>query len=105
MQIGADAQTVQEHGGIRFRIPAVHLGEFRFQFAGTDTVLIGKIFLSIDGVLLLHDLIESFIAHDDSVHDRINIIFKVILFQHGEALAGSDRYIAVCGLQSTGEDL
>ncbi len=104
MVFGSDANAVQQHGGIGFRLPAVHLGKFGLQLAGTDTVLVGEILLGVDGVFFLHDLVQAFVAHDNGIHYHIIVVFKVILFQHGETLAGGDDNVALCGLQLAGKN-
>ena len=99
VQVRVDAKAVQDHGGIGLRLPAVHLGEFRFQVADPDAVLVGEVLFGIDGFLFLHDLVQPRVAHDDRVHDRILIVFEMVLLQHGEALAGGDEDLPAGGLQ------
>ncbi len=97
-------QAVEQHGGIGLRLPAVHLRELRLQVTDPDAVLIGEILLGIDGILLLHDLIQAGVAHDDRVHDGIIVVFEVVLLQHGEALPGGDDDGSAGGLQVAGEN-
>ena len=98
MKVSFDPEPVQQSGGVRFRFPAVHCGELCLQLACLDPVFICEIFLCVDDLLLLHDLIEARISHDDGVQHRIFIVFEMILLKEREALAGSDADITLCGL-------
>lgn len=46
----------------------------------------------------------AFVSHDDRIHDNIIVIFKVVLFQYGETLAGSDNNITFSGFQVSGQN-
>ncbi len=105
MQTGVDAKTVQQHCGIGFRIPTVHFRKFRFQLAGTDSVFIGKIFFRINCIFFLHNLVQPFISHDNRVHDRIAVIFEMVLLQNGKTLSGRNGDIAVRRFQRAGQNL
>jgi len=100
----ADAQTVQQRFGIRLSFPAVHLCEFRFQLRSPDAVRIRKIFLCINRVLFLHDLIEALAAHDDRVEDVIRIILEMILFQEGDPVSGRHGNISGSRIQLSVKD-
>ena len=104
MKVGVNAKAVKEHGGVGFRFPAVHLGELALQLACPDSVLVGKILLGINGVLLLHNLIKTLVPHNHCVHDRIFIVFKMVLLKDGQTLSGSDGHVAVCGVKLPGKD-
>ena len=68
-----------------------------------DTVLVTEIFLGIDGILFLHDLEETFVTHDNGIHNHVVIVFEMILFQHGETLTGGDDDITFGSVQLTGQ--
>ena len=99
MKICLNAKTVQQLRCVRFCLPAIHLRELAFQFAGTDSILIGEILLGIDRFFLLHDFIKAGIAHDHRIHNGIGIIFKMILLQKGKPLSRRDGNVALGGFQ------
>ena len=69
-----DAESLQEPAGIGFRFVSAQFREFLFQFCGAHTVLIGKVFLFVDGILFLAAVIQALVSHDDRIHDRIVIV-------------------------------
>ena len=83
------AQLVEHGLRAGFRIPAVHLGKFALQLRRANAVLIGKVGLGIERFLLLHHIVEAFIAHNDGGDHVVVVIEEVILLQHREALAGA----------------
>ena len=52
----------------------------------------------IDGVLFLHNLIETSISHNNCIYNRILIILKVILFQNRKTLSWRNYNISLCRL-------
>ena len=82
----ADAQAVQQLGRIGLGIPAVQLRKLRLQLTGTDAVLIAEIRLGIDGILLVHNVHQVLVAHDDSAQHLILVIGIMVLLQYGHAL-------------------
>ena len=105
VKLGRDTESVEEHRRVGFCLPAVHLGKFGLELARLDAVLVGEILLGIDGILLLHDLIEPCVAHDDGIHDGVAVVFEVILLEDGETLPRCDGDIALGGIEISGEDL
>ena len=105
MKFGVNIQSVQKSSSIGLSFPSVHGSKFAFQFAGTDSVFLGKIFFCVNGIFFFHDVIKTLVSHDDSVKDNAVIVFEVILFQHGKALTGGDADIALCRLQFSGKNL
>ena len=85
-------------------MPSVHLGELALQLGGLDAVLLGEVFLHVDGVLLLHNLIETLVSHDNRIQNRILVILELVLLQEGETLSRRDHHFAAGGLQLPGED-
>ena len=92
-------EPVQQSRGVRFRFPAVHCGKLCLQLACFDSVFICKIFLCVDDLFLLHDLIEARISHNNGIQHRIFIVFEMILLKKRETLAGSDADIALRRLE------
>ena len=90
MQILLDAETAQEGCRLALSVPPVEVRKLLLQLSRFDTILIGKVLLSVDSVLLLHDLPELVMPHQDGVDDRVLIKGEVILTQHREALVGSE---------------
>ena len=86
MQLGVNSKTVQKGRSIGLRFPAVHIGELAFQLCGLYAVFIRKVFLGINGILFLHDLIQSLISHDNCIQNRICIILEMILLQYRQSL-------------------
>src|SRR5699024_2006401 len=81
MELAFDSKAIEQLLRIRFRLPAVHLREFTLQLTGTDAIFIGEILLGIKSFLLLHDLIQTGIAHNYRIQRGIRIIFEVVLLQ------------------------
>ena len=52
-----------------------------------STVFFAEILFCINGIFFFHNIIETLISHDNRVHDRERIIFKVVLLQDGETLS------------------
>ncbi|CAN4008239.1 Restriction alleviation protein, Lar family, partial [Dysosmobacter welbionis] len=59
------SQALDQAAHVALRLPAVHVGKLRLQFAGLHTVGVGEVLLGVEGVLLLHDIVEPLVAHDD----------------------------------------
>ena len=105
MVICLDTQSVKQRRRVGLGFPAVHIGEFRFQFAGADAVFVGEIFFGVDRLFFFHDLIQAFISHDDGIQNRIFVILEMILFQEGKTLSRSDDDFAAGGFQFAGQNL
>ena len=103
VQLDRDAETLQELGGVGFGLPAVQLGEFGLEFAGAESVFLGEVLFFIEGVLLLHDIVEVLVAHDDGVEDGVFVVLELILLEDGHARAGLEEDIAGRRLQLAGE--
>ena len=71
VQIGFDAQTVEEHAGIRFGSVAAFFADNAFEFAEAHAVFIGEmvVMLGVERVAFLKSLPEKRVAHDDRVDD------------------------------------
>ena len=104
MQLGADAQTLEQAGRVTLCLPAAQLGELRLQIGGPQAVVVGKVRLFVDGVLLLHHVVQVLVAHDDGIHNGVGVIGVLVLLQHGHPLGGVDGDGAVGGVQLPGED-
>ena len=104
MQLGGDADAVEQLGGLGFGVPAVQLGELALQLCGALAVFIGEILLGIEGVLFLHDLVQTLVAHDDGVHHGEFIVLKMVLLQHAHAVFLAHGNSTGGGLQLTGDD-
>ena len=105
VKLRPDAKAVEKRSGVGLRLPAVHGGEFRLQLACLDPVLIGEILLGVEGLLLLHDLIESGIAHHYRIQHRVSVILEMILLEEGKPFPRRDGNLALGGLQLAGKDL
>ena len=103
--LGRDTESVQQCRCVTFRIPAVHLGKFCLQLTGTDSIFIGKIFFHINRIFFFSDIIQSLVSHDNSIQNRIFVIFKMILLQERKTLARGNDHITARRLQLTGQDL
>ena len=99
-----DPKALKDAAGVGFRLPAVHLGKFGLKLGGEDPVLVGEVLFLIDGVLLLHHVIETLIAHDDGIHDRIGVILELVLLEDGHTDAGLDRHVAAGRLELARKD-
>ena len=104
VELGVNTKAVQKSSGIGFCFPAIHLRKFALKLASTDTIFVCKIFFCVNGLFFFHDLIESFITHDNSIQNRIGIIFEMILLQERKSLSRCDYDITLCWLKLAGED-
>ena len=105
LHVKADAQAGEDHLGVALGVPSVQLRELALQHAGALAVRIGKVLLRVELVLFLHDLIQALVAHDDRLEHLVLVKLKVILLEHGHALARRDDDLAGGGLQIAGEHL
>ena len=104
MELGLDPESVQKGFRIGFGLPAVQFSELRLQFAGLDAVLVGKIFLGIERVLLLHDLEKARVSLNDSVQDDLVVVLVLVLLEEREPLSLGDRDISAGCLKLSAED-
>ena len=95
MCLGRNAKTIQKRSSIRLSLPAVHICKLFLKLCGTDTVLVREIRLCVDGILLLHDLIQTLISHNNRIQNRIRIILEVILLQERKTLPRCDNDITL----------
>ena len=105
VELGLNAQTVEQGLRVGFRFPAVHFGKFRLQLAGPDTVFIGKVLFGVKSVLFLHDLEQTAVALDDRIQYGLAVVFVVVLLQERQSLPGRHGHGAVGGIQLAGQDL
>ena len=104
VEFGFDAKSVKKSCGIGFCFPAVHLCEFTFEFACTDSIFVSEIFLGIDGFFFFHNLIQSGISHNDGIKNLKGVVFEVILLQERKTLTGSDHNVSVGRLKLSGKN-
>ena len=104
MELGAQPQPLEDAGGVALGLPAPQLGKFLLQEAGLDAVLLGHFLLGVEGVLLLADVIQSLVAHNDRIHDVVRVIGVLVLLEHRHAGFGEDRHLSRGGLQVPGEN-
>ena len=97
------SQTLDQAGDIGFGLPATHLGKLGFQLTGLDTVLVGEVLLLIEGILLLHHVVEVLVAHDDSVQHGVGVVLEVVLLQDTHPLLLGNDDLAGGRLQIAGE--
>ena len=105
MKLRRDAESLQDAGGIRFRLPAAEIGKLLLKLGGANAVLVRHLVLCIDGVLLLAAVVQALVTHDDRVHDGIGIVHGLILLEDGHSCLGVDMHAAGAWLELTGEDL
>ena len=105
VEIGADAKALENAGRVALGLPAAQLGILLFQLAGQHAVLVGHLLLGVQGFLLLADIVETLVAHDDGVHHVIGVVGVLVLLQNRHADVGQDRDLAGGGLQVSGQDL
>ena len=77
--IVGEAKTLNEPGHVGFGLPAVHFGKFGLQLAGLHAVLVGEVLFFIEGVLLLHHVIEALVAHHHRIQHGVGVILEVVL--------------------------
>ena len=104
VKFSLDPESVEEGLRVGLRLPAVELRKLGLKFTRLDAVLVREVFLHIKGILLLHDLEETGIALNDSVENDLVVIFILVLLQERKALSGSDRNVAVRGVELSAQD-
>ena len=102
--IVGEAKALNEPGHVGFGLPAAHFGKFGLQLAGLHTVLVGEVLFFIEGILLLHHVIEALVAHHHRVQHGVGVILEMVLLQNGHPLFLGDDDLARGGLQIPGED-
>ena len=100
-----DAQALEDTAGVGLALPAAQLGVFLLQLAGADTVFLRHVLLGVEGLLLLADVVQALVAHDDRVHDGIGVVGVLVLLEHRHAGLGQNGHLAGGGLQLAGKDL
>ena len=105
LQVQGKAQACEQHFRIGLGVPAVQIRELALQFGGANAVRLGEVLFLIERFLLRHDVIKPFVAHDDGLKHLVFIELKVVLLEHGHALAGGDGDIAGRRLQLAREQL
>ena len=85
-----DAEAIEQARGLRLSVPAVKLRELCLELRGAHAVLLGEIRLCVERILLVHDLDEALVAHDDRAQDLVVVVGIVVLLQDSEALARRD---------------
>ena len=94
MQLDRNAQPLQKTAGVGLGLPAVQLGELDLQLGGQHTVLVAEILLGVERVLLLHNIVQAAVAHDDRVEQGIVVKGELILLQNGHAQPRLDGDLA-----------
>ena len=103
-QFFRQTQPLNQLGSVGFRLPAVQFSEFRFQFRSQNTVLLGKILLGIEGIFLLHDVVQPLVAHNNGIQNGIGIIGEVILFEDTHAEIFRNGHFTGSRFQLTAEN-
>ena len=98
------AETLEDAPGVALGLPAAELGEFLLQLGGADPVRVVKVWLFIEGVLLLAAFVEAGIAHDDRVEHGIVVVEALVLLEHRHAALGVEHDAAAGGLELAGEN-
>ena len=104
VELGAHTQTLKDAGGVALGFPAAQLGKLLLQLTGPDAVGLGHLLLLVEGVLLLADVVQALVAHNDGVHDGIGVVGVLVLLEDGHPGLGQDGHLAGGGLQIPGED-
>ena len=94
-----DTEARQQSRGVALGVPPLKFGELLLKFGGLDAVLVAEIGFCIEGVLLGHDLIQDRVAAHHGVDDRALVKLEVVLAQHRQALARTERHAAHSGLE------
>ena len=81
VELRLNAEAVEERFRVALGLPAVHFREFALELGRADAILLREVRLRIDRVLLLHDLIETLISHDDRVQHVVLVVFEVVLLE------------------------
>ena len=105
MKLCGDTKTIKERLCICLCFPTVHLSKLAFKLTGTDTILVGEVFLHINSFFFFHDIVQSLVTHDNGIQNSKRIILEMILFQERKSLSRCDGHVTVCGLQLSGKDL
>ena len=93
-----DAKVLEELCSIALCCPSSEFSEFLLQLSTLHAILVAEVSLHIESLLLLHVLPEWLVSHEDGVHNRILVVFEVVLLKNGETLSRSHLYSALVGL-------
>ena len=104
-QVTAKSQALQQLRDLGLRLPAVHLGKLSFKGGGPFSVLFAEVRLRVEGVLLLHDLVQPRIAHDNRIQHSVLIVLEVVLLEDRHTGIRRDLYRAGGRFQLPGEYL
>ena len=99
-----NAEAGEQLGGLVLGIPAFEVGKLAFQLGGALAVGIRKIGLGIQRLLLGHHRIQALVALNHGLQHRLLVVGKLVLLEHGQALAGRHFHRAGVGLQLAGQD-
>ena len=99
------AQALEDAGGVGLGLPAAQLCVLGLQLAGQQALLVGHLLLGVQGFLLLGDLVQPGVAHNNRIHDVVSVVGVLVLLEHRHAGVGQDGHRSGGGLQLTGEDL
>ncbi len=94
MQRYGHTKRAEHLSGLRFGVPAVHLGEAAFQFGGADAIGLGEVFFGVEGVFFGHDIKKFTVAHLHGAQHFDIVEFELVLTQDGKALPRGDRDVA-----------
>ena len=98
-------ETVEQLCRLCLGVPAVELGELCLELGGAHSVLVGEIRLFIERLLLIHDLHEARMSHDDRTQDLDLVEGIVILLEDGETLTRCNVHNAARRLDIAGQKL
>ena len=84
VEILADIEPLQQHGGIAFRGVPVLLADDAFELAQAHAVLIGQGGLSVEPFALLECAPQPVIAHDHGVDRPVPIERELVLAEHAD---------------------
>ena len=104
MKLHGDAEALQQLRRVALRLPAAQLGVLLLQLRRPQPVLVVEVRLFVDGVLLLADVVERHVAHDDGLQNGVLVVHGLVLLQHAHTGLGVDVDRALGGFDLPGDD-
>ena len=95
----------QQFGGVRFRIPAAHFRKLAFELGNAQAVRVRKVRFGADRILFPHQIVKSFVPHDDRRQDGIRVERELVLLEDRQSLAFRDGDLACGRVNLSGEDI
>ena len=105
VQFTGNAGSQQQFAGTGFRGVAVQFCEFAFQLGGAHVIVFGGFRVGVNGITLLLDRPQLFVAHHHGVEHGEFFVGELVLVQFTQALVGRQAHVTGGWFQGTVQNL